>query len=321
MPKGSGNAASDNNGNDNSISAERGRTGGRLRRSRILAGASSAPNMPVDHYENFPVASLLLPVRLREPVEAIYAFARSADDIADEGDAPAVARLARLNDYRNELDAMERGEVPRDGGLAPMFARLARSVRAHELPVQLFRDLLDAFSQDVGKTRYADFAELTDYCRRSANPVGRLLLHLYRSATPDNMRLSDRICTSLQLINFWQDVAIDREKRRIYLPRDDMARFGVTEADIDRARCGDAWRALMAFQVQRARAMMLEGTPLARRLPGRVGWELRLMVLGGLRILERIEAADYDVFRRRPTLSGSDWPRLAWRALRYEGIE
>ena len=276
--------------------------------------------MPVDHYENFPVASLLLPARLREPVEAIYAFARSADDIADEGDAPAVTRLARLNDYRNELNGMERGEAPRDPGLAPMFARLARNARAHGLPVQLFRDLLDAFSQDVGKRRYADFVELADYCRRSANPVGRLLLQLYRAATPENLRLSDRICTSLQLINFWQDVAVDWKKCRIYLPLDEMARFGVAEADIDDARCGDAWRALMAFQVHRARAMMLEGAPLARQLPGRIGWELRLMVLGGLRILERIEAADYDVFRRRPTLTRADWPRLAWRALRYEGI-
>lgn len=276
--------------------------------------------MPVDHYENFPVASLLLPARLREPVEAIYAFARSADDIADEGDAPAVARLARLNDYRLELDAIGRGTPPRDAGLAPMFDCLARNIRSHALPLPLFRDLLDAFSQDVGKTRYADFGELTDYCRRSANPVGRLLLHLYGAATPDNLRLSDKICTSLQLINFWQDVAVDWAKRRIYVPQDDLARFGVGEADIDAGRCDERWRALMAFEVQRARATMLEGASLARRLPGRIGWELRLMVAGGLRILELIEAANYDVFRRRPTLGRGDWPRLAWRALRYQGI-
>ncbi|NMG56304.1 squalene synthase HpnC [Aromatoleum aromaticum] len=275
--------------------------------------------MPIDHYENFPVASLLLPARLREPVEAIYAFARSADDIADEGDALPVARLARLNDYRLELDAIGRGAPPRDAGLAPMFNRLGRNIRTHALPLPLFRDLLDAFGQDVGKTRYADFAELADYCRRSANPVGRLLLHLYGAATPDNLRLSDRICTSLQLINFWQDVAVDRAKRRIYVPQDELARFGVGEADIDAGRCDERWRALMAFEVQRARAMMLEGAPLACRLPGRIGWELRLMVAGGLRILELIEAVGYDVFRRRPTLGRTDWPRLAWRALRYEG--
>ncbi|NMG27871.1 squalene synthase HpnC [Aromatoleum evansii] len=276
--------------------------------------------MPVDHYENFPVASLLLPARLREPVEAIYAFARSADDIADEGDATPVARLARLNDYRIELNAIDTGQPPRDASLAPIFARLARNIRAHRLPLQYFRDLLDAFSQDVGKTRYADFAELLDYCRRSANPVGRLLLHLYDAATPDNLRRSDLICTSLQLINFWQDVAIDWRKRRIYLPQADMARFGVSEDHIDSTRCDDAWRALMDFEVQRARAMMVEGAPLARQLPGRIGWELRLMVQGGLRILERIEKANYDVFRHRPTLTRSDWPRLAWRAVHYPRI-
>jgi squalene synthase HpnC len=279
--------------------------------------------MPVEHYENFPVASVLLPAHLREPVEAIYNFARSADDVADEGDASAVARLARLNDYRVALNAMERDQQVSDATLAPMFDRLARAVRDYRLPVQLLRDLLDAFSQDVGKTRYADFAELCDYCRRSADPVGRLMLHLYKAATPDNLQLSDRICTSLQLINFWQDVAVDWRKNRVYLPQDDMAHFGVTDGDIDAhtaglQHAGDHWRALLAFEVQRARAMMLEGAPLATRLRGRVGWELRLVVLGGLRILERIEAAGYDVFRHRPTLGAADWLLLGWRALTWK---
>ncbi|MCV2216208.1 squalene synthase HpnC [Thauera sp. Sel9] len=276
--------------------------------------------MPVDHYENFPVASLLLPPRLREPVEAIYAFARSADDVADEGDAPAVARLARLHDYRLALEACARGEVVRDESLAPMFARLGRAIATHALPVQPFRDLLDAFAQDVGKTRYRDFAELRDYCRRSADPVGRLLLHLYAAATPENIRRSDAVCTSLQLINFCQDVDVDWRKQRIYLPQDDMARFEITEGDIDAGRCDARWQALMAFEVQRARAMMLDGAPLALALPGRIGWELRLIVLGGLRILERIEAAGYDVFRRRPVLARPDWLRLGWRALNYRNI-
>ncbi|CAH1748869.1 Phytoene synthase [Thauera humireducens] len=276
--------------------------------------------MPVDHYENFPVASLLLPAHLREPVEAIYAFARSADDVADEGDAPAVARLARLHDYRLALEACAHGVAVKDETLAPMFARLGGAIRAHKLPLQPFRNLLDAFSQDVGKTRYCDFAELQDYCRRSADPVGRLLLCLYDAATPDNLRRSDAICTSLQLINFWQDVAIDWQKGRIYLPQDDMARFGVTEDDIAAGRSNDAWRALMDFEVQRARRMMLEGAPLARALPGRLGWELRLIVLGGLRILERIEATAYDVFRHRPVLGKGDWLRLAGRALNYRNI-
>ncbi len=274
--------------------------------------------MPVDHYENFPVASILLPRRLREPIEAIYAFARSADDVADEGDAPAVARLARLNDYRIELAAIERGEPPVHPSLRALFERLGRNIRAFGLPMQPFRDLLDAFAQDVGKTRYADFGELADYCRRSANPVGRLLLHLYGAASPDNLRLSDSVCTSLQLINFWQDVAVDSAKGRIYLPSEDLLRFGVTEVQIAEERCDERWQALLRFELQRARAIMLDGAPLARRLPGRAGWELRLVVLGGLRILERIESAGYDVFRHRPTLGKTDWMRLALRALTYD---
>ena len=280
------------------------------------------PLMPVEHYENFPVASLLLPARLREPVEAIYAFARSADDVADEGDAPAIARLARLHDYQIALEACAQGHPVHDGSIAPMFDRLGRAIHAHALPLQPFRDLLDAFMQDTAKTRYRDFDELRDYCHRSADPVGRLMLHLYGAATPDNLRRSDAICTSLQLINFWQDVAVDWRKERIYLPQDDMARFGVDEPTLDALVSGttpinEQWRALLAFEVQRARAMMLMGAPLARSLPGRVGWELRLVVLGGLRILERIEAVGYDVFRHRPALGRSDWLRLAWRALTF----
>lgn len=302
----------------------KGRAAGDIAYTPDAPAAPSRACMPVDHYENFPVASLLLPSHLREPVEAIYAFARGADDVADEGDAPAVARLARLNDYRLALNAIGRGDdiavAVQDPVLRPVFDRLARNIHRFGLPLQLFRDLLDAFSQDVGKTRYADFAELQDYCRRSANPVGRLLLHLYGEATPDNLAMSDAVCTSLQLINFWQDVAVDWEKKRIYLPQDSMSRFGVAEADIEAQRCDDRWRALLAFEVQRARAMMLAGAPLARRLPGRLGWELRLVVLGGLRILERIEAADHDVFRARPTLGKGDWARLAWRALFFRTI-
>lgn len=273
--------------------------------------------MPVDHYENFPVASVLLPARLRPAVEAIYAFARSADDVADEGDAPAIARLARLNDYRIALEACARGEEIRDPSLAPMFVRLGAAIAAYSLPVQPLRDLLDAFVEDVGKQRYADFVELRDYCRRSADPVGRLLLHLYGAATPARVGRSDAICTSLQLINFWQDVALDWEKQRIYLPQDDMARFGVSAADVEAQRCDARWQALMAFQLQRARALMHEGASLARELPGRIGWELRFIVLGGLRIAEAIEARGYDVFRHRPTLRRPDWAVLAWRALNY----
>jgi squalene synthase HpnC len=268
--------------------------------------------MSVDHYENFPVASILLPRRLVPAVEAIYAFARSADDIADEGDALPAERLAQLGAYDAALDAIERGETPGD----PMFVRLAVTLRRHALPLQPLRDLLSAFRQDVVTTRYPDYATLLDYCRRSANPVGRLMLGLYGVNDAASLRESDAVCSALQLINFWQDVGIDIDKGRIYLPQDDLARFQVSEVQIVRADAGPAWRALMRFEVERARALMLEGAPLATRLPGRIGWELRLVVQGGLRILEAIERADYDVFRRRPRLKRIDWAVLLWRAVR-----
>jgi squalene synthase HpnC len=268
--------------------------------------------MAVDHYENFPVASVLLPRRLVPAVEAIYAFARSADDLADEGDAAPGERLAALAAYEHKLDDIERGDMPP----GPMFARLAAVLAQHRLPLAPLRDLLSAFKQDVVTARYPDFPALLDYCRRSANPVGRLMLSLYGAATEPNLRESDDICSALQLINFWQDVGIDIGKGRIYIPQDDMARFGVTAEAIERGDTGPAWRALMAFEVERARALMHSGAPLALRLPGRIGWELRLVVQGGLRILEMIERAGYDVFRHRPKLGPRDWLAVLWRALR-----
>jgi phytoene synthase len=265
----------------------------------------------VGHYENFPVASLLLPARLREPVEVIYRFARSADDLADEGDAPAEIRLGKLSLYRESLLKIQSGETPRD----PLFQDVARIGREHALPIQSFRDLVDAFTQDVTKKRYADFRELADYCRRSANPVGRLLLHLFKQTTDSNLRCSDAICSALQLANFWQDIEIDYAKGRIYLPQDEMARHGVTERHIAEKKCDDAWRSLMGFQVQRSRDMLLSGAALGRALPGRVGLEIRATIQGGLRILEKIEQVGYDVFRQRPVLRGLDWPLLLVRAL------
>ncbi|MDB5756327.1 MAG: hpnC [Massilia sp.] len=267
--------------------------------------------MSVEHYENFPVASFLLPKRLVPAVEAIYAFARSADDLADEGDASEEQRLAALERYESALDAIERGERAAD----PMFARLAVVVAQYRLPLQPMRDLLSAFRQDVAVKRYPDFGRLLDYCRRSANPVGLLMLSLYGAADASSVRESDAICSALQLINFLQDVAVDREKGRIYLPTEDLARFGVDPARLAEWQAGQQWRALMAFEVERARALLLSGAPLALRLPGRIGWELRLVVQGGLRILELIERVGYDVFTRRPTLGTLDWPVLGWRAL------
>lgn len=259
--------------------------------------------MSVDHYENFPVASILMPRRLRKPVAAIYHFARAADDIADEGDLSNEERLRQLDEFRAELARIARNETP----LTPLFRNLAAEIRQHALPLQPFHDLLDAFSQDVVKKRHADFGELLDYCRRSANPVGTLLLHLYGEATPVNLAYSDAICTSLQLINFWQDVAKDYAIGRIYLPLDELAQYDVSEEQIAQGISDDNWRALMKFEVERARTMMLSGAPLGSILTGRIGLEMRMIIAGGLRILDKLAAADYDMFRRRPVLRPFDW--------------
>lgn len=267
--------------------------------------------MPVDHYENFPVASLLVPPRLRRPIEVIYRFARSADDIADEGDAPDAERLAGLAAYQAELDRIVAGETPH----TPLFLDVAAIIAEYRLPVQLFRDLLDAFAQDVVKKRYADFPELLDYCRRSANPVGRLVLHLFGRTEEQHLRESDAICSALQLINFWQDVAIDWQKARVYLPQCDLPTFGVSEEDIAAGMCTPAWSALLDFQIERARQLMLSGAPLVRVLPGRLGWEIRLTIQGGLRILEKLQAARGDMFRHRPKLGPWDWIVMAARSL------
>ncbi len=267
--------------------------------------------MPVDHYENFPVASLLLPARLRRPIEVIYRFARAADDIADDGEASDAERLAGLAAYQAELDRIEAG-LPTEN---PDFSELATVVAAWRLPVQLLRDLLDAFAQDVIKKRYADRAELLDYCRRSANPVGRLLLHLFGRTEAIHLARSDAVCTALQLVNFWQDVALDWQKGRVYLPQDELRRFAVGEAQIAEGRCDDAWTALIDAQLDHARRLLQDGAPLVHALPGRLGWEIRLTIQGGLRIAERVAAVRGDVFRQRPTLGAGDWLHMGSRAL------
>lgn len=268
--------------------------------------------MPVGHYENFPVASLLLPAPLRQPVEAIYRFARSADDIADEGyEAPEI-RLAGLSVYQGRLAAISAGETPAE----PLFRDLAQAIREHALPISLFHALLDAFIQDVTRKRYGSYDEVLDYCRRSANPVGRLLLHLFRRTAEAELRQSDAICTALQLINFWQDIDVDfTHDDRVYLPQEEMARFGVTQLHLLEKTCDASWAALLKFQVDRTRALMLSGAPLGRALQGRIGLEIRATIQGGLKVLEKIEAAGYDVFRHRPVLTALDWPLVLARAL------
>jgi squalene synthase HpnC len=266
--------------------------------------------MGIGHYENFPVASMLLPAGLRAPVRAIYRFARTADDLADEGDAPPAERLGALAGLRADLDRIEAcGHDP-----AGRWRDLASAIREHELPVGLLRDLLSAFEQDVRVARYPDYPALLDYCRRSANPIGRLLLALYRRREPELLAWSDSICSGLQLVNFWQDVALDWARGRVYIPRSELDRFGVDEDAIASQRADVAWQHLLAAQTGRASALLAAGAPLAARLGGRIGWELRLVVQGGLRIAQRIDQVRGDVFRRRPVLGKLDWIRIGAQA-------
>jgi hydroxysqualene synthase len=268
----------------------------------------------VDHYENFPVASLLCPPHLRPAVAAIYWFARTADDIADEGDAPAQQRLSDLAAYRSDLMSVAQGQVasPRWAGV---FEPLHRMMMQFALPVDLLADLLSAFEQDVVKQRYASEAELMNYCRRSANPVGRLLLHLYAVTDAESLAQSDCICSALQLINFWQDLSIDIPRGRIYLPADAWQRHGVTEAQL--LALDDTPNAinLIAASARSACATMLKGSQLPKKVPGRAGWELRLVVQGGLRILDKIEALGFNTLKARPKLGHWDFVLMGWRAL------
>jgi len=272
--------------------------------------------MAVDHYENFPVASWLMPSRLRPAVRAIYAFARSADDFADAGELPASERLCRLDAYRFGLQAIAAGASPCD----PVLARLAPVIADHALPLQYFHDLLDAFRQDVVIDRYASEAEVLAYCRRSANPVGRLMLALWKRHDPGLLEASDVICTALQQINFLQDVAVDAAIPRLYLPCDRLAAHGIAPAEVLALRLGSgpapspALRGLILEECAQVRARMLAGAGLPAALGGRIGLELGLVVAGGLRILERIEASGADIVHARPQLGAADWPRLAWRA-------
>jgi squalene synthase HpnC len=269
--------------------------------------------MEADHYEDFPIASGLLPKALRAPIRVIYQVSRTAADIAEDGERSAAERHARLADFRTGLDAVVNGH------LAPvhplLFGKLAGVAAQYKLPLAPFYDLVSALDQDIDTTRYPDRAALLDYCRRSAQPVGRLLLHLFKAATPANFADSDAICTALHLTHFWQEIPADWQRGRVYVPLTSLARFHVTEAQIGDGIVDDAWRALMAHEVARCREMLARGAPLALRLPGRAGIVLCGIVHGGLRILERIESTGYDVFRHRPALGVLDWCVVGARAL------
>lgn len=267
--------------------------------------------MSVNHYENFPVGSVILPRRLRQPIHAIYAFARTADDIADEGDMADEMRLQHLQELEQELDRIRDGQVPK----MPLMQRLQNeAIVPFSMPLEPFYDLLSAFRQDIVKTRYQNFGELVDYCRRSANPVGRMLLHLYGDNDPVSIARSDGICTALQLINFWQDVAIDWQKGRVYIPQDDLARFKVSESQIAAARADFAFQRLMAYECERAFSMLKGGSPLGKTLKGRIGFELRMIIVGAQLILQKLDGCKYDVFNERPVLDRRDWILMFKRA-------
>lgn len=271
-----------------------------------------------DHYENFPVASRLLPGELRPHVAAVYAFARSADDIADEPGRTPDERLRLLDAWRARLHA-----APGTGHPAPrtdpIVLALHDTIARFALPIALFDDLLSAFAQDVTTSRYDTWHDVLDYCRRSANPVGRLVLRLTRQATPERDAASDAICTALQLTNFWQDFAVDWRRGRLYLPADSWRAEQADPRDLDEGRITPAWRAALAEAAARTRRLFDEGRPLCDDVSGRLRYELRATWLGGVRILDALDARCYDVFARRPALRARDkvmvgWRLLVWRA-------
>jgi len=273
----------------------------------------------MDHYENFPVASWLCPPRLRPAIAAIYRFARCADDIADEGEAAPAQRLADLAALRADLRAIASG-LPHSGRWGQIFDALRPILQQFALPTVLLEQLLDAFAQDVRYSasgeRYQVDAELLDYCTRSANPVGRLLLHLYGIDDTTSLAQSDQICSALQLINFWQDLGPDMRRGRCYPSLQAMQQHAVQERDLLNDQPSSAAARMVATYVEQARRMMRQGAPLALRIPGRAGWELRLVVQGGLRILDKIERIEHQSWRQRVRLNALDAPLLLWRAWR-----
>lgn len=286
-------------------------------RSRVWSIDSSyryCERLARSHYENFPVGSLLVPKALRKHFYSIYAFARTADDFADEGYGESYSereRIALLLEWREMLRQAVAGRATH-----PVFIALAQTQARFNLPVTLFEDLLSAFAQDVTTRRYETFDELLDYCRRSANPVGRLILMLSGHLDEELHRRSDDICTALQLTNHWQDVSVDLEKDRVYLPSDDLKRFGLSEVELKRGTATEAFRSLMEFEVAKARELFVRGKPLCSAIGGRLGVELRLIWLGGWRTLDRIKEADYDVLSRRPVIKSADKLKIFTQAMR-----
>jgi len=254
------------------------------------------------HYENFTVLSWLTPRRLRPHRAAIYAYCRAADDLGDEAEGD---RLVLLDRFEEDLAAAIGGE-----GRGPIFTALAETIARFDLPREPFARLIEANRIDQRTTRHATFADLLHYCEHSANPVGRLVLMLHGHRDDERFALSDATCTALQLANFWQDVARDLAKGRIYLPADEMERFGVSEADLGASRAGERVQDLVRFQVERTRELFERGLPLIDRVRGRLKVELALFSRGGLAVLDAICAQDYDTLRGRPTVSRREKRRL-----------
>ncbi len=292
--------------------------------SDLEAAYSACRQMARHHYENFPVASLLVPRDKRDTLAAIYAFARSADDFADE---PGVeGRLEKLAEWRRKLYACAEGKADH-----PTFLALGDTIQRHSLSVSNLDNLIRAFEMDVTVSRHQNFESLLNYSTCSANPVGRLMMELFDHRDPELFALSDNICTALQLTNFWQDVRIDLERDRVYLPVDDLARFGLSvdilkhwklenslQAD---SEMEERWRGLMALESKRTWELFEKGKPLPERVVPQLRRQLRLTWLTGTSILARIEAVDYDVFQRRPKLKAFDFVRLYFKARRPVSIE
>lgn len=254
--------------------------------------------LALGHYENFSVISVLLPRHLRQDFSNVYAFCRTADDLGDEVPDRALS-MAYLRRFREHTEACYQGTA-----LSPLFVALDETIRRHQIPIQPFLDLIDAFEQDQRINRYENFAQLVDYCRRSADPVGRLVLYMCGYRDSERQQLSDRTCTALQLANFWQDVRRDiTERNRIYIPMDSMRQFGVTEEQIREGRCDDRYRRLMAFEVDRTEKLFNEGDALLPLIDPMVGRQIMLFSRGGRAILQAIRGQDFDTLSQRPTLS------------------
>ncbi len=278
------------------------------RRFTVADAYAYCERMARGHYENFPVASRWVPAALRQHIWAVYAFARSADDFADEARF-AGRRVEALSFWENELERAFHGEADH-----PVFVALRDTLERCDLPITPLRDLLYAFTQDLSVTRYSNWAAVERYCALSAHPVGRLVLYIFNYRDPSLFRFSDDVCVALQLTNFLQDVGVDLAKDRIYLPQEDLVHFGVTEQSLYAREAGTQFRDLMRFEVARARALFERGRPLIDQVGRDLGFELAMIWNGGMTVLDKIESVNYDVFRRRPTLNAADKARMVARA-------